>query len=305
MDRRAVGLAYAFGAFFAWGIAPIYFKAVKSVPALEVASHRALWSMLLLCGLVVVGKRLPQLRALISQPRLLGICAVTTVLITGNWLLFIWAVNEGRMLEASLGYFINPLVNVLLGVLFFKESLNRPQLAAVILAGIGVLLLVFAHGHLPIVSLSLAVSFGLYGLIRKKFQLDPVVGLLVETSLLTPFALGFLVWKASGGEGAFGTGGATITLLLIASGVVTAVPLVWFTEGAQRLRLSTLGLMQYIAPTGQFLLAVLVYGEPFTRTHAVTFAFIWASLAIYSADALLSARRQRQALALATGVSEH
>lgn len=296
MDRRTVGLAYAFGAFFSWGLAPIYFKAVKSVPALEIASHRALWSMCLLLGLVLISKRTAALRALLAQKRLLAICVLTTLLISGNWLLFIWAVNEGRMLEASMGYFMNPLVNVLLGVVFLKESLNRIQLCAVILAGIGVGFLVVSHGTIPIISLTLAVSFGLYGLIRKKFQIDPVVGLLVETALLTPLALAFLGWKAVEGVGAFGASGATLTLLLLASGIITALPLVWFVEGAQRLRLSTLGLMQYLAPTGQFLLAVLVYNEPFTRTHAVTFACIWVSLAIYSADALLALPRR---------VSEH
>ncbi len=298
LNRQTAGLAYALGAFLSWGIAPVFFKAVKVVPAFEIACHRALWSMLFLGALVVLNRRWSQLRLLFAQKKLMLVCATTAALIAGNWLLFIWAINAGRMLEASLGYFMNPLVNVVLGVVFLKESLNQRQAIAVALATVGVLFLVLEHGQVPVVSLTLAVSFGLYGLLRKKFHVDPILGLLVETALLTPLALAYVLWKAALGEGAFGTINSSITWLLIASGVVTAVPLVWFIEGAQRLRLSTLGLMQYIAPTGQFLLAVLVYDEQFTRTHAITFVCIWVSLAVYSLDALWTAHLIRKALPL-------
>lgn len=258
----------------------MYFRALKGVAPLEIAAHRALWSLVLLAGIVVVARRGPALRTLLGHRRQLGVLVATTLLVSGNWLLFIWAVNEGRLLEASLGYFINPLVNVLLGVVFLGERLRRAQQVAVALAAAGVSVMIFTLGHLPWISLTLAASFGAYGLLRKRFAIDPVVGLMVETGLLTPFALAFLAWKAAEGTG------AGVSWLLVASGVVTAVPLILFTEGAARLKLSTLGLMQYLAPTGQFLIAVFAFGEPFTATHAVTFGCIWASLALYSADAL-------------------
>lgn len=289
VDRA--GLGFAFGAYFAWGIAPLYFKAVKAVPPLEIGCHRAVWSMLVLLGLVLLRRRWADVGKMLKDRRKLLVCALTTVLISGNWLLFIWAIDVGRLLEASMGYFINPLVNVVLGLLFLKESLNRVQWISVGLAGIGVAILVVSHGTLPILSLTLAFSFGAYGLLRKRFEIDPMVGLLVETALLTPLAAGYLVWRAAAGTGSFVTAGVTLSLLLAVSGVITAFPLLWFTEGARRLKLSTLGLMQYVAPTGQFLLAVFAFGEPFTRTHALTFGFIWASLALYSGEAMLRLRQ--------------
>jgi chloramphenicol-sensitive protein RarD len=211
----------------------------------------------------------------------------TTALISGNWLLYIWAVNSGHLLEASLGYFVNPLVNVLLGVAFLRESLTGRQKAAVALAAAGVLWLVASFGRFPWISLALALSFGLYGLVRKKAGIGALTGLLVETALLAPLALAYLWSRAS--TGAFGSAPGT-TALLVSAGVITAIPLVLFTVGVQRLRLSTMGFLQYLAPTCQFALAVWLYQEPFTPAHAVTFAFIWASLAVYSFDAVASRR---------------
>lgn len=261
----------------------MYFRAVKHVSPLQVGAHRAAWSALLLLGVVAALGRFPALRALLRDRQKLAVLVATSVLISGNWLLFIWAIAAGRLLEASLGYFINPLVNVLLGVVFLGESLRRGQKLAVGLAAAGVLVMILRLGHLPWISLTLASSFGLYGLLRKRFAIDPVVGLFVETALMTPLAVAFLGWKAAGGTG-------ELSWLLAASGIVTAVPLVLFTMGAQRLTLSTIGLMQYVAPTGQFLLAVFAFGEPFTPGHLVAFACIWASLAVYSGEALWSAR---------------
>jgi chloramphenicol-sensitive protein RarD len=282
------GIAYGLGAYLAWGVAPLYFKALKSVPATEVLCHRVIWSVAFLGGLVGLTRRWPQALNVFRAPRQLAVLGLTCLLIAGNWLLFIWSINVGRLLEASLGYFINPLLSVLLGVAFMRESLTRLQLVAVLIAAGGVLNLILSVGMFPWISLSLALSFALYGLLRKRAAVDPVVGLFVETLLLLPLAVPFAVYLARQG-GAFGTD-LTLTTLLVLAGVVTAVPLMWFIEGVRRLRLSTMGLLQYIAPTGQFLLAALLYNEPFTRAHAVTFGCVWTSLGLYTADSL---RRQR------------
>ncbi len=282
-DERTRGLAYALAAYLSWGLLPLYFKALRPVPALEILAHRVLWSLALLAGLLAARGGWAAFRAPFRRDKL-PLLAVTTTLISVNWLVYIWAVQVGRVLEASLGYFVNPLVNVLLGVLFLGESLSGRQRAAVALAGVGVAVLVVRAGTFPWISLVLATSFGLYGLLRKRAAVDPVGGLLGETALLAPPALAYLALRAEAGTGAFGTNPG-VTVLLAAAGVITALPLVWFTLGIHRLRLSTMGLLQYVAPSGQFLLAVLLYREPFGPAHAAAFVFIWASLAIYSWDA--------------------
>jgi chloramphenicol-sensitive protein RarD len=286
--ERARGLGAAVAAYLAWGLLPLYFKALQGVPAVEILAHRVVWSVLLLAGLLAWRRDLAALRAPFRGGRL-PLVAATTALIAGNWLLYIWAVQAGRVLEASLGYFVNPLVNVLLGVLFLGERLNPRQRLAVSVAGVGVLVLVVRSGHVPWIALALATSFGLYGLLRKRAAIPPVGGLFAETALLAPAALLLLGARAAAGDGAFGTSPGR-TLLLLAAGPVTALPLVWFTVGVHRLRLSTMGLVQYLAPTGQFLLAVALYREPFGAAHAAAFGCIWGSLAIYSWDALSTAR---------------
>jgi chloramphenicol-sensitive protein RarD len=245
---------------------------------------------------VALGRGAEVARSLAGGRRALTFVA-TTLLISVNWLLYIWSVNTGHLLEASLGYFMNPLVTILLGVVFLKESLDRRQAFAVGLAAVGVAWLVVSHGRLPWISLALAISFALYTLLRKRAHIDAVAGLLVETSLLAPFAaawLGLLWWR---GEAHFGTSWG-MSVLLLSAGAVTALPLVWFTLGVHRLRLSTIGILQYVAPSLQFTLAVVAYREPFGATHAVTFAFIWAGLAVYTADALAKARRHEPAPAV-------
>ena len=299
-QESLIGTAAALGAFGIWGVAPIYFNFVKAASPLEVLAHRIVWTVLLMAGLLLLPGPRRALRALLASRRWL-VYLLTTTLISGNWLLFIWAVTHQRILEVSLGYFINPLVNVLLGVTFLHESLNRRQLAAVLLAIVGCANLVLGYGALPWVSLTLAISFGIYTLVRKKAAIDPVVGLLVETALLAPLALAYLLWLGHFGLGQFGAGWA-MTLLLLASGAVTGVPLVLFMYGAQRLTLSTIGLLQYLAPTMHFLVAVLLYREPFTTAHMVTFACIWAGLALYSYDAAVRAR-PRQPLQAPSGAS--
>jgi chloramphenicol-sensitive protein RarD len=287
-DERARGLAYALATYLAWGLLPLYFKALRAVPAVEVLAHRVVWSLLLLAGLVAARGGRSAFREAF-RPRRLPLLAATTALIATNWLLYIWAVQTGRVLEASLGYFVNPLVNVLLGVVFLGEALSRGQRIAVALAAIGVAVLVLRAGTFPWLSLVLAASFGLYGLVRKRAAIDALGGLLVETALLAPPALAYLALRAASGAGTFGSALGP-SVLLAAAGPITAIPLVGFTFAVHRLRLSTVGLVQYVAPTCQFLLAVLLYREPFGAAHAGAFVAIWASLAIYTWDALARAR---------------
>lgn len=292
-----VGLCAALGAFIIWGIAPLYFKAVGAAGPLEVVSHRVVWTVLMLGGLVAALGRLDQLFAVFANRRLLRASLLSTLLISTNWLVFIWAVGNDLVLHASLGYFINPLVNVSLGMLFLGERLNRWQTAAVILAAIAVGNLILALGVVPWVSLTLAFSFGFYALVRKRAGVDPLVGLLIETSLMAPVGLAFLLWLGATDGGQFWTGGPWISILLFISGLVTGVPLILFLTGAQRLTLASIGLMQYLAPTMHFLLAVLAFGEPFTTAHLVTFAIIWMGLALYSWDAISRYRNLRRVMA--------
>ena len=271
-------------AYLSWGLFPVYFKAIASVPPIQALAHRVVWSMAFLALLVTAQRRWRGLAREFSWRRI-GIYAATTLLISANWLLFIWAVSAGRVLESSLGYFINPLVSVLLGALFLHERLSARQRVAVALAAAGVAALVARLGTFPWVSILLAVTFGLYGLLRKQARFDSILGLLVETTLLTPIAGAYLASLASRGPGAFG-GSPSNALLLIGLGIITPLPLIWFAVGVRSLRLATMGVLQYLAPSGQFVLAVALYREPFTRAHAVAFACIWASLALYTSDAL-------------------
>lgn len=289
-QRNTVGAAYAVGAYLMWGFFPVYWKALSHVSALEVLFHRMLWSMLLLAGLITALRRWPQALAVMTAPRQVLLLTATTSLLAVNWLLFIWAVNDGHVLETSLGYFINPLVNVVLGVIFLGERLRRWQAAAVLLAAAGVLVLTLATGTPPWIALALAGTFGVYGLLRKMSPVEPVTGLLVETGLLAPVALGYLAWTHAGGGGALGNDGWTDALLVL-GGAVTAAPLLLFAAAARRLRYATLGLFQYIAPSLHFMLAVAVYGEPLRPAHLVTFACIWAALALYAGESWLQSRK--------------
>ncbi len=299
-SRTTVGLMSAFGAFLIWGIAPVYFKAVAGAGPLEIVAQRVVWTVVMLGLLVAATGRLALVVAAFRTVRALRVYVLTTALIGTNWLVFIYAVTHDHLLQASLGYFINPLVNVMLGVVFLKERLNRRQLAAVLLAAAGVGNLVVGYGAVPWVSLTLAFSFGFYALVRKGARTDPLAGLLIETMLLFPLSLGCIVWLAVSGQGSFWVGGWTMTLLLVAAGAVTSVPLILFLIGAERLPLSSLGLMQYLAPTLHFLLAVGVYGEIFTTAHLVTFCTIWLGLALYTSDAMAAYRRSRRAPASET-----
>jgi chloramphenicol-sensitive protein RarD len=271
---------------------PIYFKAVGHVPPLEVLAHRIIWSVVLLVVWLAVRGRLRAAPAVLKSRRTMLTLSVTTALIGTSWYTFIYAVSADQVLQASLGYYINPLVNVLLGFVFLRERLTRAQTLSVLLAAGAVLYLTVSYGAIPWLALLMAFLFGFYGLLRKTARVDSLVGLTVETTLLLPLALGFLLVQMHAGRAAFGAVSAETNVLLLLAGVITALPLLWFTLAARRLRYSTVGLLQYVAPTGHFVLAVALYGEPFTRAHAVAFVGIWAALAIYSVDALRRSRVQ-------------
>lgn len=277
-------MAYGVAAYLWWGLVPVYFKAVAHVTPGEVLAHRVIWSVVLLAVLMRIYGRWPGAAAALRDRKTILTLLGTTTLIAANWFVFIWAVDHDRVLEASLGYFINPLVNVLLGLVFLRERLRRWQMVSVALAALGVTYLTLSYGSLPAVALVLAGTFGFYGLLRKTAKVDALVGLTIETTLLAPLAFAYLVYLTSRRECCFGTQAWQTDVLLAAAGVVTAVPLLWFTKAARRLRLATLGFLQYLAPTGHFLLAVVAFGETFTQAHLVSFACIWAALLIYSVD---------------------
>ncbi len=293
MEReRLRGVLAALAAFGMWGFLPVYFKAVAHVPAPELLAHRTFWSVILLLALIALGRRWSALRAALAEPRVWLLLAVSTSLLVFNWLVFIWAITDGRVLETSLGYYINPLFNVLLGVMVLRERLSPWQGLAAALAIIGVLNLTFQSGTFPWVSLALASSFGLYGLIRKTIRLNSVEGLFIETALVAPLALAYLVYLSAAGTAALGAHDRTTDVLLMLSGVITALPLLAFASAARRLQYTTVGFFQYIGPTIHFLLAIFVYGEVFTGAHLITFGLIWAALAIFTADSLRALHRR-------------
>ena len=286
---RRTGIVAALVAFTIWGLAPLYFKAVGSVPPFEIVAHRILWSLVLLAALLAFWRGFDGLWRLRREPRLIGLLALTSLLTGSNWLVFVWAISVDRLIEASLGYFINPLVSVLLGRLFLGERLRPLQRAAAVLATIGVASRVWQVGELPWIALFLALTFGFYGLLRKRAPVDPINGLFVETAVTAPLALAWLFWVARSGELHFGTE-PLIDALLPLSGVLTAVPLMLFAAAARHLPLSMLGFLQYIAPSLGFLLAVFVFHEPFDSGQLVGFALIWLGLAVYTVDMLRASR---------------
>ncbi|MBC2710253.1 MAG: EamA family transporter RarD [Desulfosarcina sp.] len=284
-DRQPVaGALYAFLAFLIWGLSPIYWKALHGVGAFEIILHRILWSFAFLMPLVLAGRQWTVFKKAIKSPKTLSILLLTSILVGSNWLIYIWAVNNGRVLQASLGYYINPLVNIVLGMVFLRERLRQAQVIAVILATLGVLNLTLRYGVFPWVSLALAFSFGFYGLVRKVAAVGALVGLTVETLLLTVPAGIWVFHLHQIQSGAFLHAGTQTDLLLLGTGILTATPLLLFNLGAKRITLATLGFIQYTAPTGMLLLGVTVFGEPFTRIQAVTFGLIWTALIIFSWD---------------------
>lgn len=288
------GVFFALGAYFIWGIAPVYFKLLEQVPATEILTHRILWSFLFMLILVSVSRKWRQVQMVLGSKKTLLMLAVTALLVGGNWLLYIWAVNHNHILEASLGYFINPLVNVMLGMIFLGERFRRLQWCAVLLAFSGVLVQLWQFGSVPIIALTLAFSFALYGLIRKKLGVDGQTGMLIETLWLLPAAVIYLFFIADTPSSHLASNTTTLNLLLVSAGIVTTVPLLFFTAAAMRLRLSTLGFFQYLGPTLMFVLATTYYGEPLGSDKLVAFSFIWIALAIFIFDALLAQRKLRR-----------
>lgn len=293
--EQKIGGIFAASAYTLWGIAPLYFKQIDFVPALEILLHRIVWSFVLLALILTMMKQWPAVQAVFKKPKLLAAMLGTALLLAGNWGLFIWAVNNGHMLEASLGYYINPLLNILLGMLFLGERLRKLQWAAVTLALTGVLIQLAYFGSLPWVALVLASSFALYGLFRKKLAVDALSGLFVESLLLMPLAL--LYWWQFADSAAANLLQNTLglNLWLIAAGVVTTVPLLCFIAAARRLQLSTMGFFQYIGPSFMFVFGVFLYNEPLDPSKLVTFAFIWTALLVYSLDAVWQMNKGRKA----------
>lgn len=293
-DESQVGLLWGLGAYVSWGFVVLYFKAVGHVDALEVLAHRIVWSVAILGALLALRGRLRENLATAFRPRALATLLVTTVLIAINWFTFIWAVGHEQTLQASLGYYINPLVNVLLGFVFLRERHTPLRWVSVALAAAAVGVLVVQQGTVPVVALVLAFSFGFYGLLRKTMAVDALVGLAVETKLLLPLAIGWLALQASRGQMAFASGDVRTDLLLVAAGIVTAVPLLCFANAARRLDYATVGLLQYIAPSLQFVIAVRVFGEPLQPAQLTAFVLIWIALGLYSYEAVERRRRVRR-----------
>jgi chloramphenicol-sensitive protein RarD len=298
--RARAGLFLGLGAYAIWGVLPLYFKALAGVAPTEIVAHRIVWSLFFLAALATSWRRWPAIRAALAAPRIAMTLGVTATLIAINWLVYIYAVVSGHVLEGSLGYYLNPLVNVLLGVFLLKERLTLAQKAAFALAAAGVAILAVGAGGAIWISLTLAASFAVYGFLRKVAPVDALEGLSVETLFLTPLAFAWILWLQHQGTGGFLVS-RTTDLLLIVGGAVTAIPLLLFTAAAKRLPYSTLGFLQYVAPSLQFLLAVLVFGEPLTLAHIVCFCAIWAALAVFVFEGVRTGRaaaRAREAAAL-------
>jgi chloramphenicol-sensitive protein RarD len=290
--RHRNGLALGLGAYVLWGVLPLYFKAIGAVSAFDIVAHRVLWSLPFLALLITLAGGWAKVRAALAGRRTLGILVLSALLIGGNWLLYVYAVTSGHILAASFGYYLNPLANVLLGRFVLHERLNRLQWTAVAIAAAGISVLAAGALSQLWISLTLCVSFALYGLLRKIVTADAVTGLGVETALLFPVAIGWLGWRAAAGAPVMGTDTIQTVLLLLA-GIISTTPLILFTAATRRLPYSTMGMLQFIAPTLQFLIAVLLYGEQFTIAHAIAFPAIWLALVLY-VTAMLRAPRLPQ-----------
>lgn len=285
------GFLYAFGAYLLWGFLPLYMKALAAVPTLEVLAHRVIWSVPVALAVLAFRGRAGEVVAALRNPRLLGMAALTAALISVNWSIYVWSIQSGHALEAALGYYINPLVSVLIGAVVLRERLSPAQWVAIALAGLAVAVLTFEAGKLPVVALGLTATWAAYAFLKKQLPLGPNQGFTLEVMILSPFALAYAGWLAAKGQAHFLTGDGHTSLLLLGCGLVTAVPLMLYANGAKLLRLSTIAMMQYLSPTLIFLTAVFVFGEEFGRARAIAFPMIWAALAIYSLAMLRGARR--------------
>jgi len=284
------GVFYAASAYIIWGFFPIYFKLLHSVPAIQIVAHRVVWSFVFLMAVIFLGRQFASFGTKLKLRNIL-LYTLAGILLGTNWLTYVWGVNAGYVVEASLGYFINPLVSILLGMVFLKEKLRPLQWLPVTLAAIGVTYLTLSYGALPWIALVLAFSFGLYGLVKKVAPLNSLHGLTLETGALFIPALGFLLFSEANGTGAFIHLGWSTTILLALAGVITSIPLLLFAAGARRVSLTTIGLLQYFSPTLQFLIGVLVYHEDFTQGRVIGFTIIWIALVIFSMESYITRRR--------------
>lgn len=290
------GLWYAIGAYVVWGVLPVYWKALQHVPAVQLVSHRIVWSCVLLCGMLLLAHQWREFRTAISSPRVWGIYFIAALLIGLNWYVYVWAVNAGFIIETSLGYFINPLLSVALGVIFLRERLRPWQWMPVGLAAVGVLYLTFIYGALPWIALLLAFFFGVYGLIKKAAPLNAFHGLTLETMILLPIALGYLFLVERAGEGAFLHLGWRSDILIMGAGLATTVPMLLFASAARRIPLALVGVLQYIAPTLQFLIGVCVYKEAFDSSRLIGFSIIWTALLLFGIEGAWMRRVSRSAV---------
>lgn len=286
------GIIYALTAFTLWAIAPIYFKEMSFVPATEVLAHRVIWSCVIVLVLIILLRYTDALKRVLSSPKTLMAMLISTLLIGLNWGTFIWAVQNNKMLSASLGYYINPLISILLGVIFFKDKLDKVRKAAVVLCFCAVVFEVIQFGSLPWIALILAITFGFYGLVRKKIAVDSFTGMAIETAIMLPLALAYLVLSPSPSANMF-ENSASVNWLLFAAGPVTMVPLMCFAAAANRVSMVTLGFFQYIGPTGMFFLAVFLYDEPLSPEKLTTFVLIWSALAMLIIDSVNKIRKNR------------
>lgn len=275
------GFGYALSAYLIWGFLPLYMKALAHLPPAEVVAHRIVWSLPIAAGVLIYQGRTGDLKRALTTPSMLAMGAVTATLVSLNWMIYVWAIGTGHALDAALGYYINPLFSVLIGFVILKEKLSKLQWVAVALAGLAVVVLTVDAGRVPLVALGLTLSWAAYAYFKKSLPIGPNQGFLLEVLLLTPFALAYLVYSAGTGAGNFGKN-MSDTLLLMGTGLITAIPLMFYANGAKQLRLSTIGVMQYIAPTMIFLTAVFLFNEPFGPARAIAFPMIWAGLALYT-----------------------
>ena len=285
------GVLSALIAYLLWGVFPVYFKLVQTVPATEVLTHRIIWAVPFGALILYVRRQWPEVRQAFASPSTVFWLTLAALFISANWLIYIWAVQQEEVLQASLGYYINPLMYVLVGVVFLKERLRRPQVISIVLAAVGVSYLTLEGGQFPFVAVSLALLFTLYGVIRKQVAVGAMPGLFIETLLLFPFAVAWLGWLLLSQQAEFAAGGVSLSLLLVLAGPLTVVPLLMFAIAARRLTLTVIGFMQFIAPTLQFIVGIF-YGEVLTPAHIVCFGCIWAAVAIFSIDAFYQQKRK-------------
>lgn len=287
------GLALAVTAYVMWGFLPLYMKALAHVPPIEVIAHRVIWSVPIAAMILLVMRRTADIHAAVASPRTLGMAAVTAALISINWGIYVWAIGSGHALDAALGYYINPLFSVALGALLLGERPRGAQLFAIALASVAVVVLTVAAGQIPIAALGLTFSWGFYAYFKKSLPVGPAQGFFLEVLLLSPLALAIIVWASMSGQSHFATGSAQDTWLLLSAGLVTAVPLIIYATGAKLLQLSTIGILQYIAPTMIFLTAVFVFDEPFGIARMIAFPMIWSALVIYTVSLIRQSRHNR------------